>query len=87
MSSEKAIARSTEKIDKIDSSAAVEEKYADVTLKFLEEHGDSVPLLTPEAEKKLRRKLYWRLMMLLSAINIVLFVSIMCHQPRLTPPD
>lgn len=54
---------------------AVEEKNADVTLRLLEEYGDQFGPLTPEAEKKLRRKLYLRIMLLLSAINIMLFVS------------
>lgn len=53
----------------------VAEKNADVTLRLLEKHGDEFGPLTPEAEKKLRRKLYLRLMTLLSAINIMLFVS------------
>lgn len=53
----------------------VGEKSADVTLRLLEKHGDEFGELTPEAEKKLRRKLYWRVMTLLSAINIMLFVS------------
>lgn len=52
----------------------VTEKDADVTLRLIEEHGDKFGPLTPEAEKKLRRKLYLRLMTLLSAINILLFV-------------
>jgi hypothetical protein len=53
----------------------VQEKNADVTLRLLEEHGDRFGPLTPEAEKKLRRKLYLRIMTLLSAINIMVFVS------------
>lgn len=53
----------------------VQEKNADVTLRLLEEHGDKFGELTPEAEKKLRRKLYLRIMLLLSAINIMLFVD------------
>ncbi|KAK8067743.1 transporter PB1C11.03 [Apiospora saccharicola] len=52
----------------------VTEKYADVTLRLLEDHGDEFGPLIPEAEKKLRRKLYLRLMILLSAINVMLFV-------------
>ncbi|EEY18165.1 cysteine transporter [Verticillium alfalfae VaMs.102] len=54
---------------------SVEERNADVTLRLLEEHGDKFGPLTPEAEKKLRRKLYLRVMLLLSAINIMLFVD------------
>ncbi|KAK8037534.1 allantoate permease of the major facilitator superfamily [Apiospora marii] len=53
----------------------VTEKYADVTLRLLEDHGDEFGPLTPEAEKKLRRKLYLRLMILLSAINMMLFID------------
>ena len=55
--------------------AVVEEKYADVTLRIVEEHGEDFAPLTPEGEKKLRRKLYWHVMGLLSAINLLLFVS------------
>lgn len=54
---------------------AIETKYADETLRILELHGDSVGPLTAEKEKKLRRKLYWRIFGLLSAINLLLFVS------------
>jgi hypothetical protein len=53
----------------------VQEKYADVTLRLLEDHGDDFELLTPEKEKTLRRKLYFHIMLLLSVINIMLFVS------------
>lgn len=54
---------------------AIETKYADETLRILELHGDSVGPLTTEKEKKLRRKLYWRIFGLLSAINLLLFVG------------
>lgn len=50
-------------------------KNADATLKFIEDHGGKFPPLSTDAEKKLRRKLYWRLMTLLSTVNIMLFVS------------
>ncbi|GJD03035.1 major facilitator superfamily transporter [Colletotrichum higginsianum] len=53
----------------------VTEKNADVTLRLLEQHGDDFGPLTPEMEKKIRRKLYLRVMTLLSAINIMLFVD------------
>ncbi|KAH7309829.1 major facilitator superfamily transporter [Stachybotrys elegans] len=54
---------------------AIEEKHADGTLWLIEQHGDEFGPLTVEAEKKLRRKLYLRIMVLLSAINIMLFVD------------
>lgn len=53
----------------------VAEKYADVTLRLIEDHGDDFAPPTPEQEKSLRRKLYLHIMLLISAINIILFVS------------
>ncbi|KAI9926180.1 hypothetical protein ASPWEDRAFT_53422 [Aspergillus wentii DTO 134E9] len=53
----------------------VEENYADVTLRIIEDHGDQFEPLTPEKEKKLRRKLYLHIMGLVSVINIILFVD------------
>jgi hypothetical protein len=64
-----------EKITTRRAGKTVEEKYADVTLRIIEDHGDEFGPLTPEREKTLRRKLYWNIMILLSAINITLFVS------------
>lgn len=58
----------------------VQESYADVTLRLVEEHGDEFGPLTPEKEKRLRRKLYFYIMGLMSVINIVLFVSINSFQ-------
>lgn len=54
----------------------VQEKYADVTLRLIEDHGEEFGLLTPEKEKKLRRKLYLHVMVLLCAVNLMLFVGI-----------
>ncbi|KAK1146826.1 hypothetical protein N8T08_002587 [Aspergillus melleus] len=53
----------------------IQEKYADVTLRLIEEHGDNVGPLTEEKEKRLRRKLYWKIMFLVSVINLTLFVD------------
>ncbi|CEF79759.1 unnamed protein product [Fusarium graminearum] len=53
----------------------VTKKYADVTLRLIEEHGDHAEPLSPEEEKKVRRKLYLRLVGLLSTINIMLFID------------
>ncbi|KAH6994793.1 major facilitator superfamily domain-containing protein [Fusarium venenatum] len=53
----------------------VTKEYADVTLRLIEEHGDSVEPLSPEEEKRVRRKLYLRLVGLLSTINIMLFID------------
>jgi hypothetical protein len=54
----------------------IKEKYADVTLRIIEDHGHEFGALSPEKEKKLRRKLYWYIMFLVSAINLMLFVSV-----------
>lgn len=76
MSDEKSDAHSDTRSDtKIDTKPAVEDKYADVTHEFLAAHA-SVPPITSDEEKALRRKLYWRVMGLLSVLNIVLFVRI-----------
>ncbi|KAK7751811.1 hypothetical protein SLS62_006297 [Diatrype stigma] len=53
----------------------VAEKYADVTLRLIEDHGDEFGPLTPEKEKSLRRKLYLHIMVLVSAINFFLFID------------
>ncbi|KAI1471506.1 putative allantoate permease of the major facilitator superfamily [Daldinia caldariorum] len=53
----------------------VAEKYADVTLRLIEDHGDEFGPLTPEKETALRRKLYRHIMVLISAINIILFID------------
>lgn len=53
----------------------IEEKYADVTLRLVEDYGHTVAPLTPEGVKKLSRKLYLNIMLLLCVINLVLFVS------------
>ncbi|KAH8705615.1 major facilitator superfamily domain-containing protein [Talaromyces proteolyticus] len=58
-----------------ENGTTIQEKYADETLRILESHGDDFEPLTPEKEKKLRRKLYWHVMGLLSAINLLLFID------------
>ncbi|KXH50117.1 major facilitator superfamily transporter [Colletotrichum nymphaeae SA-01] len=63
------------KVTSTSKGKTVSEKNADVTLRLLEQHGDEFGPLTPEMEKKIRRKLYLRVMTLLSAINIMLFVD------------
>ena len=56
-------------------AAVVSEKFADETLRIVEKYGDDFGPLTTEKEKKLRKKLYLHVMGLLSAINLLLFVS------------
>lgn len=78
MGNEKVLAQAEESPVK----KTVDARNADVTLRLLEEHGHEFGPLTEEKEKRLRRTIYWRLMTLLSAINIVLFVR--CIIRRLT---
>lgn len=54
----------------------VQEGYADVTLRIIEDHGHEFGPLTPAGEAKIRWKLYFHIMILVSVINITLFVSI-----------
>ncbi|EEU44571.1 uncharacterized protein NECHADRAFT_96482 [Fusarium vanettenii 77-13-4] len=63
------------KVERVLNGKTVTEKYADVTLHLIEEHGDNVTPLTPEHAAKVKRKLYLRLMGLLSMINIMLFID------------
>lgn len=53
----------------------VEEKYADVTLRLIEQYGHTVEPLTPAEEKILQRKLWLHIVFVVSFINLVLFVS------------
>jgi len=69
----------TPSIESPTKGKTVTKEYADVTLRLIEEHGDSVEPLSPEQERRVRRKLYLRLVGLLSTINIMLFV---CSPPR-----
>ena len=68
----------TPSIESPTKGKTVTKQYADVTLRLIEEHGDNVEPLSPEQERRVRRKLYLRLVGLLSTINIMLFV---CSPP------
>ncbi|RDW74824.1 MFS transporter-9 [Coleophoma cylindrospora] len=66
-----------EKIDLTSSSPfpISEEKYADVTLLFLQQHEHNVGPLTPEKEKKLKRKLYCYVVLLAIVIDLILYID------------
>lgn len=52
----------------------VAKRAADVTLEFVELHGESYEVLTEEAERKLKLKLYLSIIGLVVFINLWLFV-------------
>lgn len=57
-----------------DDKKAISERFADETLRLVEEHGDKFGPLTPEATKKLKRKTQQWLLFILCFINLMLFV-------------
>lgn len=63
------------KAAEIRSLKTIKEKYADATLRFVEEYGHTVEPLTPEGEKKLSRKLYLHVLLLVCVVNLMLFID------------
>jgi hypothetical protein len=63
-------------IRKPDIKKAVAPKYSDVMLRLIEDHGDEFGPLTPEKEKNLRQKLYIYVLLLVTIVNLLLFVSL-----------
>lgn len=53
----------------------VKEKYADVTLRLVEQYAHTVDPLTPAQERKLNRKLWLHIVFVVCFINLILFVS------------
>lgn len=58
----------------MDKGKVVSERAADETLHLIEEHGANVGPLTPEAEKKLTRKLQLHILVLVIVIDLMLYV-------------
>lgn len=52
----------------------IKEKYADATLRFVEQYGHSVEPLSAEGQRKLSRKLYLNVLLLVCVVNLMLFV-------------
>lgn len=63
--------------DSASTNRIVSKQNADVTLEFVELYGDSTPPLTEQEEKKLSRKLFWYIILLLTLTNLLLYVSIL----------
>jgi len=69
----------TSTVDALLNGGVVQARYVDVTTTFLEQHGASVGELTPEVERRLRRKLYVHVLLLAIFINAMMFVGISCY--------
>jgi hypothetical protein len=74
MSEKTANLQTTVDSDSTSTTPIVAKKYADVTLEFVELYDDSTPPLTEKEEKKLSRKLFWYIILLLTLTNLLLFV-------------
>ncbi|GMM36570.1 Yct1 protein [Saccharomycopsis crataegensis] len=59
--------------DVITSYKVIRSRDADVMLRFLDEHGDEVPEITPEEDRKLGRKLMWIIVGLTSLVDLLLY--------------
>lgn len=81
MSEKTANLQTTVDDDSTSSTPIVAQKYADVTLEFVELYGDSTPPLTEKEVKKLSRKLFWYIILLLSLTNLLLFVRFLIDDP------
>lgn len=52
----------------------IKEKYADATFRFVEQYSHSVEPLSAEGQRKLSRKLYLNVLLLVCVVNLMLFV-------------
>ncbi|EED19824.1 putative allantoate permease of the major facilitator superfamily [Talaromyces stipitatus ATCC 10500] len=75
MSEKTANLKTTVNAEPANINPVVSKKYADVTLEFVELYGDSTPPLTEKEEKKLSRKLFWYIILLLTITNLLLFID------------
>jgi hypothetical protein len=57
------------------SLLVIDQKYADETLQLVEQYDSTFGPPTPEFEKKLRWKLYLHITVLITVVNLMLFVS------------
>ena len=63
----------------------LQEEYADVTLRLIEEHGDSFEPMSEDAARKVQRKLHFHIMFLFCCVSLLLFVSV-CEYGLWTGP-
>lgn len=58
-----------------DEDAIVSTKYADVAVSFMQAHDSQTPIITPEQDTELSRKLLWRVLGLTFLINMIMYMD------------
>ncbi|KAK6463710.1 hypothetical protein DFJ63DRAFT_285753 [Scheffersomyces coipomensis] len=58
-----------------DKIKEIKEKDADITLKLIDQYGDSVTPLTPQQENALVKKVYWTVVVMGFLVNFTLFLD------------
>ena len=58
-----------------DEDAIVSTKYADVAVSFMQAHDSQTPIITPEQDMALSRKLLWRVLGLTFLINMIMYMD------------
>ncbi|CAK7902158.1 high affinity cysteine transporter [[Candida] anglica] len=53
----------------------ISSKYADVAVEFMQAHDSEVPIVSPEQDKKLSRKVFWRVLGLTFLINMIMYMD------------
>jgi hypothetical protein len=69
------------------SLLVIDQKYADETLQLVEQYDSTFGPPTPEFEKKLRWKLYLHITVLITVVNLMLFVSIAVRSELICIPN
>jgi hypothetical protein len=59
----------------VNEGAVISGRAADETLDLIEKHGHEIGELTPEKKKKLKRKIYIHVLLLVTFIDFMLYVS------------
>ena len=69
------------------SLLVIDQKYADETLQLVEQYDSTFGPPTPEFEKKLRWKLYLHITVLITVVNLMLFVSFVIRSGLICIPN
>jgi hypothetical protein len=69
------------------SLLVIDQKYADETLQLVEQYDSTFGPPTPEFERKLRWKLYLHITVLITVVNLMLFVSFAIRSELICIPN